>query len=101
MTDVPSRSGGPSRRQWIVVGVLLAPAVVLPLWVPLYDRVDPTLFGFPFFFWFQFALILIAVSLTVPAYFLARPADQADRVRHGLPPEPDGTGAHRDGGDPR
>lgn len=85
-----------SRRRWILVAALLAPAVVLPLWVPLYDREDPTLFGFPFYYWFQFLLIVVAVALTVPAYVLAKGVDRAERVAHGLPPEPDGTGAHRD-----
>lgn len=85
-----------SRRRWILVVALLAPAVVLPLWVPLYDRADPSLFGFPFYYWFQFLLIVVAVALTVPAYVLAKGADRAERVAHGLPPEPDGTGAHRD-----
>lgn len=85
-----------SRRRWFLVAALLAPAVVLPLWVPLYDREDPTLFGFPFYYWFQFLLILIAVALTLPAYLFAKGVDRAERVAHGLPPEPDGTGAHRD-----
>ncbi len=66
MADVPSRpSGGTSRGLWILVYVLLAPAVVVPLLVPLYDKTDPTLFGFPFFYWFQFALIIGASVLTL------------------------------------
>jgi hypothetical protein len=77
-----------SRGRWALVCLLLAPAIVLPLWVSLYDREDPTLFGFPFFYWFQFALILMAVCLTVPAYRLALGADRLDRERHGLPPDP-------------
>jgi Protein of unknown function (DUF3311) len=77
-----------SRGRWILIYLLLAPAVVLPLWVSLYDRTDPTLFGFPFFFWFQFALILLAVALTVPAYLLAQGAERLDRARHGLPADP-------------
>ena len=43
--------------RWTLIVLLLAPAVVVPLLVPLYDRIDPELFGFPFFFWFQLALI--------------------------------------------
>ena len=81
--------------------VLLAPAVVVPLWVPIYDRTDPALWGFPFFFWFQFALILGAVVLTVSAYFVGQRVDRAARVEHGLPPVPDGTGTDRKAGDQR
>src|SRR5215813_8495171 len=35
--------------------LLLIP-VILPLLTPLYNRIDPTLLGFPFFYWFQLAL---------------------------------------------
>lgn len=77
-----------SRGRWILIYLLLAPAVVLPLWVSLYDRTDPTLLGFPFFYWFQFALILLAVALTFPAYLISVGVERIDRQRHGLPPEP-------------
>ena len=50
---------------WILIGVILVPAVVIPLWVPLYDKTDPTLWGFPFFYWFQFAMILRSASRTL------------------------------------
>jgi uncharacterized membrane protein len=81
MTDTrPPRPTGSSRGLWIIICVLLAPAVVLPLVVPLYDSEDPTLFGFPFYFWFQLALIPFAVVLTVAAYYLAKTADRRDRA---------------------
>ena len=82
MTDPrpPQPAGPPSRGTWIIICVLLAPAVVLPLLVPLYDTTDPTLFGFPFYFWFQLALIPFAVVLTVIAYYLAKGADRRDRA---------------------
>ncbi len=38
---------------------LAAPAV-LALATPLYNRIDPQLFGVPFFYWFQ--LLLVPVS---------------------------------------
>lgn len=80
MTDSPSRpSGGTSRGSWILICALLAPAVVVPLLVPFYDSEDPTLLGFPFYFWFQLALIPAAVVLTGVAYSLAKSADHRDR----------------------
>jgi len=100
MSDQPTRSHD-TRGRWALIVVLLLPAIVLPLWVSLYDREDPTLGGWPFFFWFQMALILLAVSLTLPAYFVATHADRADRVRHGLPAVPDGSGTDRKAGDER
>ena len=68
--DSPARR--PSPGLWALIIVILLPAVVLPLWVPLYDKTDPTLFGFPFFFWFQFALILMSGVLTAIAYGLSQ-----------------------------
>ena len=68
--DSPAPARRPSTGLWALIIVILLPAVVLPLWVPLYDKTDPTLFGFPFFFWFQFALILVSAALTATAYGL-------------------------------
>jgi Na+/melibiose symporter-like transporter len=101
MSDASRSSSGSIRGSWLIVLALLAPAVVLPLCVPLYAREDPTFLGFPFFYWFQFALIVVAVALTISAFTVARRVDRAARVAHGLPPEPDGTGADRKAGDPR
>ena len=73
----------PSRGLWILICVLLVPPVVLPLWVPLYDKTDPTLNGWPFFFWFQMGLILFATTLTVIAFAISRVADRKDREARG------------------
>ncbi|WP_372729919.1 DUF3311 domain-containing protein [Nocardioides sp.] len=73
------RTPHPSRGLWILVLLLLAPAIVVPLMVPIYDRTDPTLFGFPFFYWFQFALILVAALLTITALKVSWVADRRDR----------------------
>jgi uncharacterized membrane protein YhdT len=62
--------------RWTLIVVLLAPAVVLPLLVPLYDSEDPTLLGFPFYYWFQLGMIPVAVVLTVIAYYLAKAGDR-------------------------
>ena len=68
----PAPARRPSTGLWALIIVILLPAVVLPLWVPLYDKTDPTLFGFPFFYWFQFGLILMSAVLTAIAYGLSR-----------------------------
>jgi len=81
MADVPGRlHGGRSRGLWILVYLLLAPAVVVPLLVPLYDKSDPSLFGFPFFYWFQFALIIGASLLTLSALLVSQRAEARDRA---------------------
>ncbi len=75
-------SARPTRRStglWVLIGVILVPAVVIPLWVPLYDKTDPTLWGFPFFYWFQFAMILMAAALTVIAYVISQIAGRRRR----------------------
>jgi len=63
----------------VVIVVLLIPPVVLPLWVPLYDKTDPKLWGFPFFYWFQFALILFSAVMTIVAFLLSQVADRKDQ----------------------
>jgi hypothetical protein len=65
--------------RWGAITLLLAPAIVVPLLVPLYDKDEPELFGFPFYFWFQLACIPAAVVLTVAAYYLAKRADREAR----------------------
>ena len=77
-------SGMSSRALWTVIGVILVPCVVVPLLVGTYDKTDPTLFGFPFFFWFQFALIIIVTSLTGFCYWLSLIAERKAREEHGL-----------------
>lgn len=53
------------RRRWYVL--LLLPYIFL-LWVPLYARESPDLFGFPFFYWYQFLWIILSALLTGLVY---------------------------------
>jgi membrane protein implicated in regulation of membrane protease activity len=81
MSQEPATTS-PRRRQtglWVLIVLILTPAVVVPLWVPLYDKTDPTLWGFPFFYWFQFALILFSAVMTIVAFLLSQVADRKDR----------------------
>jgi len=74
----PAPTRTTSTALWVVIVLVLIPPVVLPLWVPLYNKTDPKLWGFPFFFWFQFALILFAAVCTSVAFLLATRADRHD-----------------------
>jgi Protein of unknown function (DUF3311) len=47
--------------------LLLVPTV-LPLLVPLYDRLEPTLFGLPFFYWCQMAFVVVTITTTTIVY---------------------------------
>ena len=56
--------------------VLVYPLVFLPLLatlIPLlYNRVEPTLFGIPFFYWYQLAAISVGVITTLIVYRVSR-----------------------------
>jgi uncharacterized protein DUF3311 len=57
---------------WIL---LLLPFVGL-LWVPFYNFLEPALFGFPFFYWYQLAWVPIS-SLLIWLVFRQRTPDEA------------------------
>jgi hypothetical protein len=40
--------------------------------VPLYNKVEPTLFGWPFFYWFQLLLVGVGVLVTATVYRMTR-----------------------------
>jgi hypothetical protein len=42
--------------------LLLIIPCVIALWAPLYNVVDPALFGVPFFYWFQLVMILVSAA---------------------------------------
>jgi hypothetical protein len=50
--------------RWLV---LLLPFIGL-LWLPFYNDRLPTLFGFPFFYWYQFAWVPITSLLIYAVY---------------------------------
>jgi uncharacterized membrane protein len=59
------------RRTHPVYLCLLVPYVVL-LCVPLYDRIDPRLFGIPFFYWFQMLWSFLVPLAILPVYLYRR-----------------------------
>jgi uncharacterized membrane protein len=58
----------PRRKNWPLIAALLA-APYLGLCFPaLYARATPTLFGFPFFYWYQFAWVILTSILLYLVY---------------------------------
>ena len=82
---VPPRSDGttddvaPHRSDRSPWNWLLLIPIVVPLIVPFYNRVEPTLFGWPFFYWMQLAFVALGVLTTVVVYRATRRSG-ADRA---------------------
>ena len=51
---------------------LLIVPIVVPLLVPLYNSTDPTLFGWPRFYWLQLAFVVLGVATTALVYRMTR-----------------------------
>lgn len=58
----------PSTRKRVFWIVLLATICAVALWVPLYNRLEPSIAGIPFFYWFQFCWIMFSSVVTALAY---------------------------------
>lgn len=63
-----------SLRRRLVWLLLLVPFIGL-LWVPLYNRQTPALWGFPFFYWYQLVWVPITAFLTWLVYRVTRHDD--------------------------
>ena len=67
-----AREVAPQRSDRSPWNWLLLVGIVLPLLVPIYNKVEPTLFGWPFFYWFQLLLVGVGVLVTSTVYRLTR-----------------------------
>jgi hypothetical protein len=75
----------PSRRRIppataAIAGIMLAVPVVALLLVGTYARKGPELWGFPFFYWYQFLWVFLAAGLTYSAYVLVTRARRDDGI---------------------
>ena len=62
--ETDARAHGGARR-WYILLALPFLGLLIP---PIYARKTPELFGFPFFYWYQFAWVILAAALTVLVY---------------------------------
>ena len=67
---MPLAATRPTLLTRVVIYALFCIIVVVALWVPLYNRVEPSWHGIPFFYWFQMAWIVVTAAVTVLAYRL-------------------------------
>ena len=63
-----ARASGRVCKDRSPVNWLLLVPMLLVIWPPLFNKVDPKLFGIPFFYWFQLAVIPIGVACTAVVY---------------------------------
>jgi len=78
-TPTGARSGATASRPtgtYLACAVLLLAPFVALLWVSSYAKESPRLFGFPFFYWYQFLSVLISAVFTFIAYLLVRRVEQ-------------------------
>lgn len=61
-------SGQGLARHW--PRLLLVIPLLLVIWPPLYNRLEPDLAGIPFFYWYQLACILAGAAIVIVVYLL-------------------------------
>jgi hypothetical protein len=66
----------------VAAGILLVIPIIALMWVGSYNQEDPKLWGFPFFFWYQFLWVFLCSAMTWTAYKLVLAARRGrDRDR--------------------
>jgi putative solute:sodium symporter small subunit len=53
-----------------MIRILLLVVCVISLAVPFFNSVQPTLFGFPFFYWYQLATVPVGALLIFIVYLV-------------------------------
>jgi hypothetical protein len=67
VNDNPNHAAAGKAWSWWYLLLLLQ--FIPTLWVPLYNSVEPTLAGVPFFYWFQLALVFASAAVTAIVYW--------------------------------
>ena len=65
--DTNKKSGGWS--WWYLLFVL---QFAVALWPPFYNKVEPTMMGMPFFYWFQLFWVIVSAIFTAIIYFAVK-----------------------------
>jgi hypothetical protein len=76
------------------VGAILLFAIVVPLLVSTYARVEPRLFGFPFFYWYQLAWVFLAAGCCSLSFLLLKRESDVYARTHPHDQSADAEGGH-------
>jgi uncharacterized membrane protein HdeD (DUF308 family) len=81
--NLPPENVAPRRSDRSPWNWLLLVPVVVPLLVPLYNSVEPTLGGWPLFYWLQLLFVALGVATTALVYRMTRrpPAEREAAAR--------------------
>jgi hypothetical protein len=60
------------RGWWSWWYLLFVVQVVAVVWVPFYNRLEPTFIGLPFFYWYQLGWVIVGAIATAIVYFAVR-----------------------------
>ena len=99
----PVRDRGSRRSLSPVLMVVIAVCLVAPFvalcWVGSYAKVEPTLAGFPFFFWYQLLWVFLTAGLTYLAYLILESRHRSGPgASSGAPDDSDASGDSGDSG---
>lgn len=67
-------------KRWL--WLLIIPWIAM-VWVPSYNKVEPQLWGFPFFYWYQLFWVLMSAVITALVYMKTKSASKSGTGRGG------------------
>jgi hypothetical protein len=70
--DDMSEQSARRRGWWSWWYLLFVVQVVAVVWVPFYNRLEPTFIGLPFFYWYQLGWVIVGAIATAIVYFAVR-----------------------------
>jgi len=61
------------RSDWSPWYLLFGIEFVLVLWPPFYNRIEPAVWGIPFFYWYQLLCVIVGAIITAVVYKVTKP----------------------------
>jgi hypothetical protein len=68
----PESGQGP-KRHWL--RILFVLPFISMLWVSSYNKIEPEIWGFPFYYWYQLLWVLISAAIAGAVYLVEHRSD--------------------------